>query len=41
MFNTMGGGSNMLCAADPRHGKFETAACMFRGKGISMQEVES
>merc|ERR1719217_328580 len=25
---------NMMCAADPRHGRYLTAACMFRG-GIS------
>ena len=30
---------NMMCAADPRHGKYLTAACMFRGK-MSMKEVD-
>jgi len=30
---------NMMCAADPRHGRYLTAACMFRGT-ISTKEVD-
>ena len=30
---------NMMCAADPRHGRYLTAATMFRGR-ISTKEVE-
>jgi len=30
---------NMMAAADPRHGRYLTAACMFRGK-MSMKEVD-
>jgi len=30
---------NMMCASDPRHGKYMAAACLFRGR-MSMQEVE-
>ena len=30
---------NMMCAADPRHGRYLTAAAIFRGK-ISTKEVD-
>jgi tubulin beta len=30
---------NMMCAADPRHGRYLTAACMFRGT-MSSKEVD-
>jgi tubulin beta len=30
---------NMMCAADPRHGRYLTAACMFRGS-MSTKEVD-
>ncbi|KAG2764790.1 Tubulin beta chain [Phytophthora cactorum] len=30
---------NMMCAADPRHGRYLTAACMFRGR-MSTKEVD-
>jgi tubulin beta len=30
---------NMMCAADPRHGRYLTAACMFRGS-LSTKEVD-
>merc|ERR1711893_53323 len=30
---------NMMCAADPRHGRYLTAACLFRGK-MSTKEVD-
>ena len=30
---------NMMCAADPRHGLYLTAAALFRGK-MSNKEVE-
>jgi len=30
---------NMMCAADPRHGRYLTAACMFRG-AMSTKEVD-
>jgi tubulin beta len=30
---------NMMCAADPRHGRYLTAACMFRGT-LSTKEVD-
>jgi tubulin beta len=30
---------NMMCAADPRHGRYLTAACMFRGR-VSTKEVD-
>merc|ERR1712167_129618 len=30
---------NMMCAADPRHGRYLTAACMFRGR-MSSKEVD-
>jgi tubulin beta len=30
---------NMMCAADPRHGRYLTAACMFRGL-LSTKEVD-
>ena len=30
---------NMMCAADPRHGRYLTCACMFRGK-ITTKEVD-
>jgi len=30
---------NMMCAADPRHGRYLTAACMFRGS-MSSKEVD-
>jgi len=30
---------NMMCAADPRHGRYLTAACMFRG-AMSTREVD-
>lgn len=30
---------NMMCAADPRYGKYLTCACMFRGK-LSMLDIE-
>jgi len=30
---------NMMCAADPRHGRYLTAACMFRG-AMSSKEVD-
>ncbi|KAA0170482.1 hypothetical protein FNF28_01476 [Cafeteria roenbergensis] len=30
---------NMMCAADPRHGRFLTASCMFRGR-MSTKEVD-
>jgi len=30
---------NMMCAADPRHGRYLTAACMFRGQ-MSTKEVD-
>lgn len=30
---------NMMVAADPRHGRYLTAACMFRGR-MSMKEVD-
>ncbi|KAL2508104.1 Tubulin beta-6 chain [Forsythia ovata] len=30
---------NMMCAADPRHGRYLTAAAMFRGK-MSTKEVD-
>jgi len=30
---------NMMCAADPRHGRYLTAACMFRGP-MSSKEVD-
>lgn len=30
---------NMMCAADPRHGRYLTAAAMFRGR-MSMKEVD-
>ena len=30
---------NMMCAADPRHGRYLTAACMFRGR-VSTKECE-
>lgn len=30
---------NMMCAADPRHGRYLTAACMFRGR-VSTRECE-
>merc|ERR1719420_291019 len=29
----------MMCAADPRHGRYLTAACMFRGR-MSTKEVD-
>ena len=28
-----------MCAADPRHGRYLTAACMFRGR-MSTKEVD-
>merc|ERR1719460_68577 len=31
---------NMMCAADPRHGRYLTAACQFRGR-MSTKEVDS
>ena len=31
--------TNMMCAADPRHGKYLTAFCSYRGK-LSSKEVE-
>jgi tubulin beta len=33
------GRGNMMCAADPRHGRFLTASALFRGK-LSTKEVE-
>ena len=30
---------NMMCAADPRHGRYLTASCMFRGR-MSTKEVD-
>merc|ERR1719399_239565 len=30
---------NMMCAADPRHGRYLTAACLFRGR-MSTKEVD-
>ena len=30
---------NMMCAADPRHGRYLTASCIFRGR-MSMKEVD-
>ena len=30
---------NMMCAADPRHGRYLTASAMFRGK-MSTKEVD-
>jgi hypothetical protein len=30
---------NMMCAADPRHGRYLTAAALFRGK-MSTKEVD-
>ena len=30
---------NMMCAADPRHGRYLTAACLFRGR-MSSKEVD-
>ena len=30
---------NMMCASDPRHGRYLTAACMFRGR-MSSKEVD-
>merc|ERR1719424_543595 len=30
---------NMMCASDPRHGRYLTAACMFRGR-MSTKEVD-
>lgn len=36
MFNA----KNMMCAADPRNGRYLTAALMYRGK-ISMKEVDN
>ena len=30
---------NMMCAADPRHGRYLTAAAMFRGR-VSSKEVD-
>eukprot|EP00927_Polykrikos_kofoidii_P004434 TRINITY_DN11749_c0_g1_i1.p1 TRINITY_DN11749_c0_g1~~TRINITY_DN11749_c0_g1_i1.p1 ORF type:complete len:463 (+),score=70.87 TRINITY_DN11749_c0_g1_i1:125-1513(+) len=30
---------NMMCAVDPRHGRYLTAACLFRGR-LSTQEVD-
>lgn len=30
---------NMMCAADPRHGRYLTAAALFRGR-MSTKEVE-
>merc|ERR1711912_220515 len=30
---------NMMCAADPRHGRYLTCACMFRGR-MSTKEVD-
>ena len=37
--NQMFDARNMMCAADPRHGKYLTAAAIFRGK-VSTKEVE-
>jgi tubulin beta len=31
---------NMMCAADPRHGRYLTCAMMFRGADISSKEVD-
>ena len=31
---------NMMCAADPRHGRYLTAAALYRGR-VSCQEVEN
>ena len=30
---------NMMCASDPRHGRYLTACCMFRGR-MSTKEVD-
>ena len=31
---------NMMCAADPRHGRYLTAACMFRGRMSTKEDDE-
>merc|ERR1712227_390343 len=33
------GAKNMMCAADPRHGRYLTAACQFRGR-MSTKEAD-
>jgi len=31
---------NMMCASDPRHGRYLTASAIFRGRGVSTKEVD-
>jgi len=31
---------NMMCASDPRHGRYLTASCLFRGKSLATKEVD-
>ena len=31
---------NMMAASDPRHGRYLTVAAYFRGKSVSMKDVE-
>lgn len=39
LINQLFDGRNMMCAADPRHGRYLTCACLFRGR-LSLLEVE-
>jgi len=32
---------NMMCAADPRHGRYLTGACMYRGAKLKSSEVDA
>merc|ERR1712000_413513 len=32
---------NMMCAADPRHGRYLTGACLYRGRTLSSSEVDA
>jgi len=33
--------ANMMCAVDPRHGRYLTCSCIFRGRRVSMADVDS